>query len=218
MRYTYKVSVEGASKTGPLGYTAYCCPYPVAGGLATKRGASVLFSHAEYDTIMLGAPENTVSPTSVYSSNLYSMGSITCVPVADLVDGEEVTINNGERSETFEFDKTGNGVTAGNIAVDVSTLTTAIEVAAAFMAAINTSAPYLGVAAQNSANATFYIVNRIPGARGEAGLISDTVADEDFAVSQFGNSRDVVPVCWGGRVYGFQNIGAGVVEDEAPLQ
>jgi Ca2+-binding RTX toxin-like protein len=64
-------------------------------------------------------------------------GSITLPVQASLVDNDHFTINDGTTSTIFEYQVSGSfGATSGRTTIDVSTLTTAAEVAAATVTAI----------------------------------------------------------------------------------
>ena len=109
--------------------------------------------------------------------NRYAAGSITFVAKADLVDGETFTISDGTIVKVFEFDVAGDGVVGGRVQVNVSGVTTAIQVAGVAHTAIN--AAEFAVTSTDPATGTLILAN---DARGSAGnvSISDTVADLDF--------------------------------------
>ncbi len=74
---------------------------------------------------------------------------ITCATKANLVDADYLTIGDVANRvlvrKVYEFDTAGNGVTAGRIQVNVSTDTTAAEVAARLRTAILANQPGLSV-------------------------------------------------------------------------
>jgi hypothetical protein len=61
---------------------------------------------------------------------------VTCVTKANLVDGDFLTIALSTGTKTYEFDVAGNGVAVGNVQVNVSSDTTAAQVAARLRTAI----------------------------------------------------------------------------------
>ena len=107
----------------------------------------------------------------------YAAGSITFVAKADLIDGETFTISDGTIAKVFEFDVAGDGVAGTNVQVNVSAVTTAIEVAGVAHTAIN--AAEFGVTSTNPATGTLILANDTRGSAGNVS-ISDTVADLDF--------------------------------------
>lgn len=109
-------------------------------------------------------------------------GGITCVAKASLIDGETVTIGDGTQAATvFEFDVNGTGVGGGHVQVNVSTDTTAIQVAARLHTAINGVVAGLLVTSTAVGDGTLTLAN---DANGEAGnvLIHDAVANIGFLV------------------------------------
>jgi hypothetical protein len=113
--------------------------------------------------------------------DVHATGSITCVAKANLIDGETVTIGDGTQAATvFEFDVAGNGVGGTNVQVNVSTDTTAIQVAARLHTAINGVVAGLLVVSTAVGDGTLTLANE---GHGEAGnvTITDTVFDPNFA-------------------------------------
>jgi hypothetical protein len=110
-------------------------------------------------------------------------GTITTVPVANLLDGETFTIDDGVNAATvFEFDVTGDGVGGGNVPVDVSVLITADEVRDAMIVAINGVGGTLDITAHNSGSAFVGLVHD-NGSTGVAAALSETVTDGGFIVA-----------------------------------
>ncbi len=70
---------------------------------------------------------------------LAATGSIVAVAPGGYTDGQTFTLSDGVNSETFEFDTVPDGVTAGNIPVDISAAATDADVATAIDAAITTA-------------------------------------------------------------------------------
>lgn len=119
---------------------------------------------------------------------------IQCVTVAELIDGQ--VVHCGYRTNvlgvgglglpyftrTYEFDVAGDGVVPGNIAVDVSLLATAAEVATALLAAMQAQMAAGPVRAYaNPADATQVIVRSL--AHGITLAASENVVDADFTVT-----------------------------------
>lgn len=104
-------------------------------------------------------------------------GTIVTVPVADLIDAETFTIDDGTNpASIFEFDVTGGGTV--NIPVDVSILTTADDVRDAMITAIN-SVGTLDITAYNVDSALVGLVHD-SGSTGTAVAITDTVVNAGF--------------------------------------
>jgi len=109
-------------------------------------------------------------------------GTITTVPVANLVDGETFTLDDGTNpASVFEFDILGDGVSVGNIPVVLSVVASADEVRDAIINAIN-AAPLLSITAYNQAAALVGLVHD-GGSGGTAVAITDTVVDVGFVVT-----------------------------------
>lgn len=108
-------------------------------------------------------------------------GTITCVAKASLVDGDYLTIGDGiSPLKLYEFDLTPNGVTAGRIVVDVSTDTTAAQVAARLRTAILANQPSLSVT--DNADGTLSITHNWPGSGGNVAM-TENVANAGFTVA-----------------------------------
>ena len=116
-----------------------------------------------------------------------AQGSIRAVPAASLLDGELFILDDGVNvPTTFEFDTVPDGVGVGNVVVDVSAATTAIDVATAMTAAINGVGGTLDLTASNGGgtNLIVSIANDTPGTQGNVFTWSDTVADTEFQITQ----------------------------------
>ena len=109
-------------------------------------------------------------------------GTITCVAVADLVDGQTVTI----AGTVYEFDVAGDGVGGGNETVDVSTLTTDLEVADALATAINGVGD---VDAVDNLDGTISLTHLTTGAAGNV-AITETVVNAGFVVAGMSGGAD----------------------------
>lgn len=116
-------------------------------------------------------------------ASVASSGTITTVPVANLLDGETVTLNDGGYlgAVVFEFDVTGDGVSGSNIPVDVSALTTADQVRDALISAITGVAGF-EITASSGGAASVALVNNYEGYHGNV-TSTTTVADGGFAVA-----------------------------------
>jgi len=117
-------------------------------------------------------------------ANNPSGGTITAVAVASLVDGETFALNDGINVETvFEFDVAGNGALPGRVNVDVSSLTTADEVKAAIIAAINlVPTSTLGIRAVSQSTGVALLIGQF-GDVGNVTPSADTVVDAGFVVT-----------------------------------
>lgn len=110
-------------------------------------------------------------------------GSITTVTVANLVDTEIFTLDDGVNPPTvFEFDVAGNGVTAGRIAVDVSTDATADDVRDRIIAAMNLVGTSFLISASDGGAATVSLVNDTVGAIGNT-VSSEGVTNAGFVLT-----------------------------------
>ena len=114
---------------------------------------------------------------------LAAAGSITCVAKASLLDGQTVTISDGTNpASVFEFDVAGDGVTGPNVQVNVSTDTTAIQVAARLHAAINGVVGGLTVTSTDNHDGTLTLAADASGTTHNV-AITETVANAGFLVS-----------------------------------
>ena len=108
-------------------------------------------------------------------------GSITVVPTAQLVAGQVVVIDDNEGNvDTFEFRPAGGAPSGGNIAVDLTGLTTADQVRDAFIAA-HTGSGTTNITLSVGGSA---LVSAVHGTAGGVGnvAITHTVTDPGFAV------------------------------------
>jgi hypothetical protein len=98
-----------------------------------------------------------------------SEGTITCTTKANYVDTDYMTIGDGMGiAKVYEFDAAGNGVTGGRVQVDISTDTTAAQVAARLRTAILANQPALGVV--DNADGTLTVTHQWPGAGGNVAM------------------------------------------------
>lgn len=111
-----------------------------------------------------------------------AVGSITTIVVANLIDGETFTVDDGVNTPiVFEFDD--NGVyTAGNIPVDISAIATANDVRDAIIIAVNGVGATLLMTATNGGAATVTLTQDFGGTHGNT-TQTETVADGGFAIT-----------------------------------
>ena len=154
------------------------------------------FDGAEIHGIVLNGEElsyrNRHEGGISFRSGAYATGTITVVAKANLIDGEEFVLDDGVNTAiTFEYDVAGDGVTPGDTAIDVSTLTTATEVRDATIAAIQAEidAGNLNMTVVASAADELTLTNTLPGTRGNV-AITETVADGGFAVTGMSGGTD----------------------------
>lgn len=118
-------------------------------------------------------------------------GSITTVAVASLVDGETFTLDDGVNTPVvFEFDVTPDGVTPGNVVVDVSGDTTANDVRDTIISVINAvDRSTFTILASDGGAATVDLVNQTGGTVGNT-TSAETVVDGTFAVTNMAGGAD----------------------------
>jgi hypothetical protein len=130
-------------------------------------------SYALWTTLAFGLKPAQVSARAT--------GTITCVAKASLAEGDYVTIGDGfTPAKLYEFDLAPNGVTAGRIVVDVSTDTTAAQVAARLRTAILANQPALAVV--DNSDGTLSITHNWAGAGGNVAM-TENVTNAGFLVS-----------------------------------
>ena len=121
-------------------------------------------------------------------------GTITTVTVANLADTDYFTIDDGSNTaNVFEYDKAGNGVTTGRVAIDVHLLSTADEVRDATIVAINRqhTLGLLDITAVSGGAATVNLAHDFMGVGGNV-AVTENVTNGGFAVT--GMSTGVTPV------------------------
>lgn len=117
-------------------------------------------------------------------------GTITTVAAANLVDGETFTLDDGINTPVvFEFDVTPDGVTPGNILVDVSGDITADDVRDTVIAAINGVGGALEISAASGGAATVDLTHTLGGTVGNT-TSSETVADGGFVITNMTGGLD----------------------------
>lgn len=117
-------------------------------------------------------------------------GSITTVPGENLIDGETVVISDGSNSPAvFEFDLGGDGVSAGNAALLVNSVSSADDVRDVIISAINSKGTSLKISASNGGPALVDLLNDTAGADGNQ-PISENVTDVNFVVTGMSGGCD----------------------------
>lgn len=118
-----------------------------------------------------------------------AVGKVTCVQKTLLVDTDFMTIGDGLGvPKLYEFDVTGGGVTAGRVAVDVSTATTtAAQVAARLKTAVEANQPSLVVT--HNGTGALLIVHKIAGVVGNV-TMTENVAATGFVVEGMSGGVD----------------------------
>lgn len=144
------------------------------GSIAMRRngsnGTAVYFKNA-----------NTTFNGWVPAGGVAATGSITCVAKSNLVDETDyITIGDGlSAPKRYTFDVAGDGAVTG-IAVNVSTDTTAAQVAARLKTAIEANQP--AIAVTDNADGTLSLAHKLAGVIGNV-TIAENVAHASFAVS-----------------------------------
>ncbi len=103
----------------------------------------------------------------VFGSAFFASASclITVDTNANMADGNVVTVDDGFRKVTYEYDKSANGVTAGNVNWGVGG-GTAAQSAATLKTAINLA--QTGITVTDNTNGTLTLTHKWPGAGGNA--------------------------------------------------
>lgn len=159
-------------------------PIDPATGLPTGR-------HVVVDNIGQASTELIPFTSSLLVTNenpapVGAVGSLMAIPEGAFVDGETFTLNDGVHpSVVFEFDTVPNGVLPGNVPVNISAATTAIDVADIMVTAIN-GVSNLNLRASNAFGTTALvtITNFGAGTAGNGALWSETVANVGFVLTQ----------------------------------
>lgn len=139
--------------------------------------------------IKITAPDGTVKLSNLAYADLTSSttavaatGSLTAVAAASIPAGQTFTLNDGANTPTvFQF-TLGGAASGSNVAVNLSGLTTAAEVATACRAAINGVAGTLTITAAAPVGAAIVLTNDAVGAAGNT-TSSDTVGDAGFILT-----------------------------------
>jgi hypothetical protein len=115
------------------------------------------------------------------TTDAYAIGSITCTNTSRFLNNETFTLDDGVNSPVvFEFKVNGSfTATGGSVkVVDISGVTTAVDVATVVRAAINAVTTTLAITAGTPVNAVVPLINDSYGAYNTA--ITDTVVDANF--------------------------------------
>jgi len=126
--------------------------------------------------------------TITASAAAAATGTLTAIAQASLVDGELFVISDGTTAYTFEFDS-NSSVTTGNTAVNISGLTTNVQVRDAIIAAINGTAIGVTAAIVSAPSAVVALTNDTAGSAGNV-TIYETVANATFTVSGMSGGHD----------------------------
>ncbi len=146
--------------------------------LAAITGTAIELSMS--DTVTDGGFSTSSTTGWQVEGGVVATGQIVCATKANLVDTETLTIGDGVNPPVvYEFDVAGDGVTAGRVQVNVSTDTTATEVAARLETAIEANQPLLNVV---NTTGTLAITQKLAGTFANI-TITDTVAHASFTVS-----------------------------------
>ncbi len=117
-------------------------------------------------------------------------GTITTIAQTNFVDGEIFTLDDGINTPTvFEFDVAPDGVTPGNILVDISGDTTADDVRDTIIAAINGVGAALEISAADGGAATVDLTQSIGGTAGNT-TSSETVVSAGFILTDMTGGLD----------------------------
>lgn len=123
-------------------------------------------------------------------ASIAATGSITTIAKASLVDAETFTLDDGVNTPTvFEFDVPPDGVTGGNVVVDISGDTTDDDVRDTIIAAINGVAA-LDITAGNGGAATVTLINDRGGTAGNT-ISSETVVNVGFILTDMTGGLDL---------------------------
>lgn len=175
---------------GAVGSIDYYLPTASVGlnfNFVVSENFNVNVIAASGDKIRIDSTETLVTTPAVAATGL-----ITCVAKANLVDGETFTLDDGTAPVVFEFDGVSgpaDGVTGGNVAVDVSAVSTDIEIAGVVASVINGSA--LGMVATDNLNGTVGLVSDAVGTLGNT-TSSETVLDAGFIVTDMTSGADAI--------------------------
>jgi hypothetical protein len=141
----------------------------------------VLINHGNFqDWASYGSPAIAAEVGSTFKRLDGNGGTSTCVAKSNLADADYITIGDGiSLPKLYEFDPTGNGVTAGRIRVNVSNDTTASEVCARLQEAISSNQPILMLV---NMSGILMITNKLAGTFANIS-IGKNVANPGFLVS-----------------------------------
>lgn len=148
------------------------------------KDAKVATVDATEEDFAIDLPANTGSIDALYelcssTACWYKQGrarKLTFPTFANCVDGDYFTIEVDGVSVVYEIDKSGNGVTAGRVAVNIVGDTTAAEVAADAVTAITGAQPALALT--DNLDGTIEVV-----ATGSRMNITENVSHGSFAIA-----------------------------------
>lgn len=139
---------------------------------------AVAAAEADFSTAMVGGKfYEFCSSTNCYIKQGKAL-LVTCSTKANLVDGEQLTVTLDGVATVFEFDKTGDGVSSGAIAMDVSGVgvVTAANVAVVVAAALD--AAYSDITVTDNTDGTITL-----NTNGHRMTATDTVAHASFTIA-----------------------------------
>jgi hypothetical protein len=160
----------------------------------TELGYDVLGQYAGYfvDASPLYSVVESVAlgldPSAVFQfpAGIPAKGSIVAIGSSSLFDGETFTLDDGQNLPVvYEFDKVPDGVSPGNVVVDISgAVKPATDVASLMVSAINGTGS-LNLAASNvgGTSSLVTIVNTVPGTVGNV-IWGETVVNGGFIIGQ----------------------------------
>ena len=159
----------------------------------TELGYDVLGQYAGYfvnakplysviESVALSLPPDTVFQ---FPAGTAAQGTILAIAASSLFDGETFTLDDGQNLPVvYEFDNVPDGVSPGNVVVNISGAVSATDVASLMVSAINGTGS-LNLAASNDGGTSSLvtIVNTVSGVVGNV-TWSDSVVDGGFAIGQ----------------------------------
>jgi hypothetical protein len=158
---------------------------------STSKPVRVLAGHANIDQLgqtahytgynaSTGVATFKVANPGIGTAAVCASGTVTCVAKASMADSDYITIGDGiNAAKLYEFDTAGDGVTGGRVQVNISTDTSATDVAARLVTAIN--ANQLALSAANVAGVVT-VTHKIAGTVGNV-TITENVANAGFLVT-----------------------------------
>lgn len=139
---------------------------------------------------------------------------VTCPAKASLVDTDFFTVTVDGAAVIYEFDTSGNGATTGRIAVNVSTDTTAAQVAARLRTALLANQATLAVTDNTDGTLTIFLAGALMA-------ITENVANAGFTIASasptasIGNGSAFIPASTPALFDGTQGPQLGVIRDAA---
>ncbi len=162
--------------------TCSACAY-VLTGCTSLCGDGITNTDETCDDYNADACGTCNAACTIAVTALAATGTIVAVAKTALQDAETFTVSDGINAVIFELDVAGDGVTSGNVAVDVSTVATAEEVRDTIVTAINgVGAGLLVTAAANATVEVLDLTNDRPTLLGNVAIL-ETVTDSGFAAT-----------------------------------